>query len=100
MQETFHDLLSKWNKIEHRLFAHISMNWRGRPLISHEVVVNLIGATTTRAGLQVQAELDTGSYPTKIKVSDEEMAALRIRPHEFHGEWNYTIEPSSLDTDL
>ncbi|MDQ5851230.1 MAG: ISAzo13 family transposase [Chloroflexota bacterium] len=91
---------SKWNKIEHCLFAHISMNWRGRPLISHEVVVNLIGATTTRAGLQVQAELDTGSYPTKIKVSDEEMAALRIRPHEFHGEWNYTIAPRSLDTDL
>jgi hypothetical protein len=84
---------SKWNKIEHRLFAHISMNWRGRPLISHEVVVNLIGATTTREGLQVQAERDTGRYPTKIKVSDEELAAVHLTPHAFHGEWNYTIAP-------
>ena len=84
---------SKWNKIEHRLFAHISMNWRGRPLVSHEVVVNLIGATTTREGLQVQAERDTDSYPTKIKVSDEELAAVHLTPHAFHGEWNYTIAP-------
>lgn len=84
---------SKWNKIEHRLFAYISMNWRGRPLVSHEVIVNLIGATTTREGLHVQAERDTGSYPLKIKVSDDEMAALRITAHAFHGEWNYTIEP-------
>jgi hypothetical protein len=85
---------SKWNKIEHRLFAHISMNWRGRPLVSHEVVVELIGATTTREGLQVQAERDTGVYPTKIKVSDEELAAVYLTPHAFHGEWNYTIAPS------
>lgn len=84
---------SKWNKIEHRLFSHISMNWRGRPLVSHEVVVDLIGATTTRAGLRVEAERDEGAYPTKVKVSDAEMAALRITPHPFHGEWNYTIEP-------
>jgi transposase len=84
---------SKWNKIEHRLFAHISMNWRGRPLVSHEVVVNLIGATTTREGLQVQAERDTGSYPTKIKVSDEALAAVHLTPHAFHAEWNYTIAP-------
>ncbi len=84
---------SKWNKIEHRLFAHISMNWRGRPLISHEVIVDLIGATTTRAGLRVQAELDPSPYPTKIKVSDEEMARLQITPHTFHGEWNYTCTP-------
>ncbi len=84
---------SKWNKIEHRLFAHISMNWRGRPLVSHEVVVNLIGATTTREGLQVQAERDTASYPTKVKVSDEELAAVQLTPHAFHGEWNYTIAP-------
>jgi hypothetical protein len=84
---------SKWNKIEHRLFAHISMNWRGRPLVSHEVVVNLIGATTTREGLQVQAERDTGSYPTKIKVLDAELAAVHLTPHAFHGEWNYTIAP-------
>jgi transposase len=84
---------SKWNKIEHRLFAHISMNWRGRPLVSHEVVVNLIGATTTREGLQVQAERDTRSYPTKIKVPDAELAAVDLTPHMFHGEWNYTIAP-------
>jgi hypothetical protein len=85
---------SKWNQIEHRLFAHISMNWRGRPLISHEVIVELIGATTTRTGLRVQAELDPGEYPTKVKVSDAEMARLRLTPHEFHGEWNYTLAPA------
>jgi Rhodopirellula transposase DDE domain len=84
---------SKWNKIEHRLFAHISMNWRGRPLVSHEVVVNLIGATTNREGLLVQAEHDTANYPTKIKVSDEDLAAVQLTPHAFHGEWNYTIAP-------
>lgn len=88
---------SKWNKIEHRLFAHISMNWRGRPLTSHEVIVSLIGATTTRTGLQVQAELDVGSYPTKIKVSDQEMATVQITPHSFHGEWNYTIVPDLVN---
>jgi transposase len=91
---------SKWNKIEHRLFAHISMNWRGRPLVSHEVIVELIGATTTREGLQVQAELDTNAYPTKVKVSDDELAAVQLTPHEFHGEWNYTISPSSLNAEL
>jgi len=84
---------SKWNKIEHRLFSHISMNWRGRPLISHEVVVKLIGATKTKTGLKVKAKLDKGKYPPKMKVSDEEMASLNIEPHNFHGEWNYTIRP-------
>jgi transposase len=84
---------SKWNKIEHRLFSHISMNWRGRPLVSHEVVVDLIGATTTRTGLSVQAELDTHLYPTKVKVSDQDLAAVQLIPHDFHGEWNYTIVP-------
>jgi hypothetical protein len=84
---------SKWNKIEHRLFAQISTNWRGRPLVSHEVIVDLIGATTTTTGLRVQAELDPGVYPTKIKVSDEEMAALHLTPHPFHGEWNYSLAP-------
>lgn len=86
---------SKWNKIEHRLFNHISMNWRGRPLTSHEVVVELIGATTTRTGLTVHAELDTGAYPRGIKISNKEMAALkpRIKPAKFHGEWNYTLAP-------
>jgi len=86
---------SKWNKIEHRLFAHISMNWRGRPLTSHEVMVELIGATTTSTGLRVHAERDSGTYPLQVKVSDEEIAAIRIAPHRFHGEWNYTIRPSS-----
>lgn len=85
---------SKWNKIEHRLFSHISMNWRGRPLISHEVVVGLIGATTTTKGLRVRAELDERHYETEIKVSDEELKMLSIKRHEFRGEWNYTITPS------
>jgi len=84
---------SKWNKIEHRLFSHISMNWRGQPLVSHEVIVNLIAATTTRKGLQVRAELDSKPYPKGIKVTDEEFAAIRIVRDEFHGEWNYTILP-------
>jgi hypothetical protein len=84
---------SKWNKIEHRLFSYITMNWRGRPLISHEVILELIGATTTRTGLQVQAELDRGEYPTRVKVSDAELEAIRLTPHQFHGEWNYTISP-------
>jgi hypothetical protein len=85
---------SKWNRIEHRLFSHISMNWRGRPLVSHEVVVQLIGTTTTRTGLKVRAELDPGSYPTGIKVTDAELAAVPLTRHAFHGEWNYTITPS------
>jgi hypothetical protein len=84
---------SKWNKIEHRLFAHITHNWRGRPLTSHQVVVNTIAATTTRAGLRVHAELDTGAYPTHVKVSDERMAALPLFPHDWHGAWNYTLDP-------
>ena len=84
---------SKWNKIEHRLFSHISMNWRGRPLTSHEVVVDLIGATTTRTGPQVHAELDPGSYETKVKIGDEQMAAIALDRHDFHGEWNYTLHP-------
>ncbi len=85
---------SKWHKIEHRLVAHISLNWRGRPLVSHEVIVKLIGATTTRTGLTVQAERDLGTYPTKVQVSDEELAAVQLTPHAFHGEWNYTIAPA------
>jgi hypothetical protein len=84
---------SKWNKIEHWLFAHISMNWRGRPLESHETVVQLIAATTTRTGLAVRAELDDGRYPSGIKVSDAQMAALPLDRHEFHGDWNYTLRP-------
>ncbi len=84
---------SKWNRIEHRLFAHISMNWRGRPLTSHQVVVDLIGATTTRTGLTVRAQHDTGSYPSGIKVTNAELAAVHLRPHDFHGEWNYSLNP-------
>lgn len=83
---------SKWNKIEHRLFSFISMNWRGQPLVSHEVIVNLIGATKTRSGLRVKARLDKKTYPASIKVSDEELATVKLTPHKFHGEWNYTIE--------
>jgi hypothetical protein len=82
---------SKWNKIEHRLFSHITLNWSGRPLTSHQVVVNLIAATTTRTGLHVHAELDTGSYPTGIRISDAQMAALPVTRHTFHGDWNYTL---------
>jgi hypothetical protein len=88
---------SKWNKIEHRLFSHISMNWRGRPLTSHDVIVQTIAATTTRSGLKVRAELDTSSYPTGTKIPDTEMTALRdtgaLHTHEWHPEWNYTLSP-------
>jgi hypothetical protein len=86
---------SKWNKIEHRLFCHITKNWRGKPLLSRAVVVNLIGNTKTKAGLHIQAELDANSYETGIVVSDEELAAVRIETDTFHGEWNYTIRPKS-----
>jgi hypothetical protein len=85
---------SKWNKIEHRMFCHITQNWRGRPLISHEVIVQLIANTATEKGLKVQAELDTKSYPVGTKVSDEELARVKLKPHEFHGDWNYTILPT------
>ena len=84
---------SKWNKIEHRLFSHLSLNWRGRPLISHEVIVALIGATTTQTGLRVEAALDRRPYPTRVEVSDEQLAQVQLRPHQFHGEWNYSILP-------
>ncbi len=85
---------SKWNKIEHRLFSHISLNWRGQPLVSHEVIVNLIAATTTRKGLKVRAELDSTLYAKGVKVSDEAFAAIRISRDDFHGEWNYVISPN------
>ena len=85
---------SKWNKIEHRLFSYISMNWRGKPLIIHETIVNLIAATTTKKGLKVKAELDSGHYPKGIKVTDEELETVRIFRDDFHGEWNYSILPN------
>ncbi len=84
---------SKWNKIEHRLFSHITMNWRGRPLTSHDVIVSAIAATTTRAGLTVRAGLDPGSYPDGVKISDEQMAGLPLDRHDWHGDWNYTLRP-------
>lgn len=86
---------SKWNKVEHRLFSFITMNWRGRPLESFETIVKLIGATTTREGLVVKAKLDPRTYPKGVKVSDEEMGRLNIKRHKFHGDWNYTIHPRS-----
>ena len=86
---------SKWNKIEHRLFSHITMNWRGRPLSSHEVVVNAIAATSTRTGLRVHAELDTGTYPVGVAISREQLHLLPITPHSDRGAWNYTIAPAA-----
>jgi hypothetical protein len=85
---------SKWNKIEHRMFCHITQNWRGRPLISHEVIVNLIATTKTQNGLTIQAEIDDGHYPTGIKVGDDELALVNLQPDEFHGDWNYRILPA------
>ncbi len=85
---------SKWNKIEHRLFSAITMNWRGRPLASHQIIVNTIAATTTRTGLKVHAELDTGTYPTGAKISKAELDALPLERHDWHGEWNYTLHPA------
>ena len=84
---------SKWNKIEHRLFSAITQNWRGKPLVSHEVVVNLIGATTTTTGLKVKSELDTNQYPAGRIVSDDELSAIHIRRDAFHGDWNYSLMP-------
>jgi hypothetical protein len=84
---------SKWNKIEHRLFSHITMNWRGRPLTSHEVIAAAIASTTTSTGLTVRAELDTRTYPAGVPVSDEQMAALPLIRHDWHGDWNYTLHP-------
>jgi Rhodopirellula transposase DDE domain len=85
---------SKWNKIEHRMFCHITRNWRGRPLTSRAVIVSLIGSTKTDTGLAIQAALDEKEYPTGIKVTDEELSEVRIKRNEFHGEWNYTILPN------
>jgi hypothetical protein len=85
---------SKWNKIEHRLFSHITMNWRGRPLTSHEVLVNTIASTRTRTGLRVEAELDTASYPLGVTVSKVRFAELPIHGHPTRGSWNYTIHPA------
>jgi len=88
---------SKWNAIEHRLFSFIATNWRGKPLESLEVIINLIAATTTNTGLKVYARLDTGSYPKGVEVSDEEFNAINIHRHDFHGDWNYTVKPSVIE---
>ncbi len=89
---------SKWNKIEHRLFSFMSLNWRGKPLISHEVIINLISATTTSTGLKVYAQLDERPYPKEIEVTDQELNAVNITPNPFHGEWNYTITPTTTQS--
>jgi len=85
---------SKWNKIEHRLFSFITGNWRGKPLVSHQVIVQLIAATTTKAGLKVRCQLDRNTYPAGIKVSDAQIRAINLARHDFHGEWNYTVSPT------
>jgi Rhodopirellula transposase DDE domain len=89
---------SKWNKIEHRMFCHITQNWRGKPLVSHDIIINLIAATVTKAGLEIQAELDRGSYPTGVAVADEELAAVNLKRASFHGDWNYAIRPKRQKT--
>jgi hypothetical protein len=86
---------SKWNKIEHRMFCHITQNWRGKPLVSHQVIVNLIASTATQKGLRIQAELDKRQYPSGIKVTDAELSQVNLQPDEFHGDWNYKIKPAS-----
>jgi hypothetical protein len=86
---------SKWNKIEHRLFSHIAMNWRGTPLVDLATIVSLIGSTPNRSGLHVRAELDRGHYPAGVTVTDAQMATVQLRRHRFHGDWNYTIRPAS-----
>jgi len=91
---------SKWNKIEHRLFSFITGNWHGKPLVSHQVIVELIAATTTNTGLKVRCQLDPNSYPTGIKVSDAELEAVNLFRHDFHGQWNYTISPKALALEL
>ena len=85
---------SKWNKIEHRLFAFITQNWRGKPLLSHAVIIQLIGATTTETGLQVCCEIDGNRYPKGVQVTQREMQAINLSRDHFHGEWNYTIAPN------
>jgi Rhodopirellula transposase DDE domain len=86
---------SKWNKIEHRLFSFITANWRGRPLLSHKVIVQLISATTSKDGLKVRCELDPNTYPKGVKVTDAEIEAINLTRHDFHGEWNYTVSPNA-----
>jgi hypothetical protein len=90
---------SEWNKIEHRLFSYLSQNWRGKPLISHEVIVNLIAATTTQTGLKVCCQLGTQSYAKGTVISDDALAQVNLHPDDFHGEWNYVISPRTGPVD-
>ena len=90
---------SKWNKIEHRLFSFITMNWRGKPLVTHQAIVQLIAGTSTKTGLEVRCELDRNTYPAGVKISDAALTALNLDRHEFHGEWNYTIRPRPLHSE-
>ena len=90
----------KWNKVEHRLFSHITMNWRGRPLTSHQVIVEPIAATTTTTGLTVTAELDTSEYPTGLTYTKKQIEALPIDYHGFHDDWNYTVRPEPHETPI
>ena len=90
---------SKWNKIEHCMFCHITANWRGRPLRRLEVIVNLIAGTSTEKGLNIQTSKDLGSYEKGIEVSEEEMSRVQLQPAEFHGEWNYMITPTSFGVE-
>jgi len=85
---------SKWNKIEHRLFSFITQNWRGKPLVTHQVIVSLIAATTTKTGLTVRSRVDDRIYPKGRRVSDKQLSLVNLEPHSFHGEWNYTIRPT------
>jgi len=87
---------SKWNKIEHRLFSFITQNWRGRPLVNYQTIVQLIAATTTKTGLTVKSELDTNTYPAGVKITDAQMDQLNLQRRDFHGDWNYTIRPRLL----
>ena len=86
---------SKWNKIEHRLFSYIAMNWRGTPLVNLATVISLIGATRSRSGLRIRSELDRGRYPGGVTVTDGQLATVRLERHHFHGDWNYTVHPST-----
>ena len=89
---------SKWNKIEHRLFSHVAMNWRGKPLVSLAAIVSLIGSTTTSSGLRIRSEIDHGAYPLGVTITKERMAKVHLKPHRFHGDWNYTIHPRGRDS--
>ena len=90
---------AKWNKIEHRLFSFITRNWRGKPLLTHQVIVNLICTTTTKTGLLVKSRIDERIYPKGRRISDQQLAGVNLHPNDFHGEWNYTIHPTTTNDE-